>query len=421
MNGDASSLTRILFVDDSKVMLKTASKILSVEFDVVTAVDGDDAWEKLGRDHDIQVLFTDINMPKCDGYELLKKVRTADEPGLHNMPVILVTGADDDETAQQTALDRGATDFLNKRFVSTELLPRARAHAKYERISRQLQAQSTVDSLTGLDNEAGFVHRLEQDIAYARRHGQGLALMRVQIDDLVRTYEGRGNEVVEQIVVHVANLIRKRIRDEDTAAHIGLGGFAISLPGGHLAGIEAMAAKLHSQAAFNVLEVDGQRFPIALSTAVISTEDGVWVSTIDALERCEAVLYRARVPVTAPAAPAKVAQPQPAVPAATPARAKIKAPEPAAAKTTARIKVPEPAAAKTTARIKAPEPAAAKPTPTNEPLRRDPPREQPREVRPQEVPRKTPHVLQRLMSSLRLFGANQRARLARFLKRLGGK
>ena len=279
MNGEPSSLTRILFVDDSKVMLKTASKILSAEFDVVTAVDGEDAWEKLGRDPDIQVLFTDINMPKCDGYALLKKVRTADEQGLHNMPVILVTGADDDETGRQTALDQGATDFLNKRFVNTELLPRARAHAKYERITLQLQAQSTLDPMTGLANETGFLERLEQDIAYARRHRLELTLMRVEIDGLVATYERRGNEVVDQIVVHVANLIRKRIRKEDTAARIGLGGFAISVPGGQLDGVEAMAAYLHDQVAVTALEVDGQRVSISLSTAVISAE-------MDDLDKC---------------------------------------------------------------------------------------------------------------------------------------
>ena len=38
MNDEAKSSTRILFVDDSKVMLKTASKILGTEFDVITAV-----------------------------------------------------------------------------------------------------------------------------------------------------------------------------------------------------------------------------------------------------------------------------------------------------------------------------------------------------------------------------------------------
>ena len=140
MSAQASPSTRILFVDDSKVMLKTAAKILKAEFEVITAVDGNDAWAKLEKDHDIQVLFTDINMPDCDGYELLKFVRTSDDPGLNAMPVILVTGADDDQTARQTALDRGATDFINKKSLGEELLPRARAHARYQRISRKLRA-----------------------------------------------------------------------------------------------------------------------------------------------------------------------------------------------------------------------------------------------------------------------------------------
>jgi two-component system cell cycle response regulator len=404
MNGENSSLTQILFVDDSKVMVKTASKILSAEFDVITAVDGDDAWEKLKQHHDIQVLFTDINMPRCDGYGLLKKVRTADDPGLRNMPVILVTGADDDESARQQALDGGATDFINKRAASSELLPRARAHAKYQRMSKQLQAQSTLDPLTGLANEQGFLGRLEQDIAYARRHVQELALMRVEIEDLVATFQDRGNEVVEQIVVHVSNLIRKRIREEDTAAHIGLGGFAISLPGGHLDGIEAMAARLHADAAAPWRGIPGQWFPITLRTAVVSTHDGAWVSTVDALERCEAELDRVRERVPVPATPVVVERPQPAKSDATPALGATKAAEPATAKTA--IKTPEPAAAMTTA--------------TDASSRRDSLREQPEQVHAQ-VPRKTPYLLQRLIVSLRLFGARQRARLTRFLRKLVGK
>jgi two-component system cell cycle response regulator len=374
MNGEPSSLTRILFVDDSKVMLKTASKILSAEFEVITAVDGLDAWEKLERDPDVQVLFTDINMPRCDGYALLNKVRSANGLGLHDMPVIMVTGAEEDESAaRQQALDRGATDFLSKKFLSTELLPRARAHAKHQRITAQLQAQSTLDLLTGLENEQGFLHRLEQDIAYARRHGQILALMRVQIDGLAAILQDYGNAVVELIVLHVSQLIRKRIRDEDTAARIGLGGFAISLPGGHQEGIEHMAANLHSQAAFNVLEIDGHRFPITLSTAVISTEQEAWAHAAEALAHCQAALDRPRVP---------------AVPVA--------------------IKVPTPA----------PVPA---PTTPREAQRLEPVREQPKKVPIQEAPKKSPNMLQRLLSSLRSFGERQGARLGRFLKKLVGK
>jgi two-component system cell cycle response regulator len=382
MNGEASTSTRILFVDDSKVMLKTASKILSAEFDVVTAVDGNDAWAKLERDRDIQVMFTDINMPNCDGYALLKKIRSATGPDLRDLPVIMVTGAEEDEAAaRQEALDRGATDFLSKKFLSSELLPRARAHAT-QRIAQKLQAQATLDLLTGLSNEAGILHHLDQDIAYARRHGQGLALMRVQIDDLVRTFQDRGSTVVDQIVVHVAGLIRRRIREEDTAARIGLSGFAISLPGGQRDGIEAMAASLRAQAAENVLEIDGRPFPVSLSTAVIGTEQEIWKNAQEALARCQALLDRPRQrPPMAPIAP--VAAP------------------------------PAP--------IAAPKPVTVQTTPTRDMPQPSPVRVPPKQVPTPEVPEKTPNVLQRLVSSLRLFGARQSARLVRFLKKLVGR
>jgi len=393
MNAEAGTSTRILFVDDSKVILKTAYKILSAEFDVITAVDGDDAWKKLGLDPDVQVVFTDINMPGTDGFGLLSKVRSAEDPGMHAMPVILVTGADDDESARQLALERGATDFLNKKFMNTELLTRARAHSKYQRIAVQLRAQSMVDPQTGLANEQGFVVRLEQDIAYARRHGDELALMRVEIDDLAATQKSLGDAVVEQIVLQVANLIRKRIRVEDTAGRIGQGSFAISLPGGHLDGIEAMAVFLHDQAA-HALKVDGQVMLVSLTMAVISTKQGVWKSTLDALDRSEAELERTRQTTPKPvpkALPKAVQQPQP--PVSTPSRTAT---------------TPE-------------EPATTKAAPTNEPPRLDELRFKPRQPPTQEGIRKKPNAWRRLLSFLRSHGASLRARLSRFLRKLVGK
>ena len=257
----------------------------------------------------------------------------------------------------------------------------------------QLQAHSTLNPLTGLDNASGFIHRLEQDIAYARRHGQGLALMRVQIDDLAATFQERGNAVVEQIVVHVANLIRGRIREEDTAARIGLGGFAISLPGGQLDGIEAMAAKLHSQARFDVLEVDGRRLPINLSTAVVSAEQDVWTSAQDALDRVQALLDHPRPQAPVLALPTAVALPQPAALVTTP-----------------------PAAA-----TRKPESVTVQAMPTRDALPRDPVQAQPKQRHIQHPPSETPNALQRLMSSLRVLGKKLRERVIHFLQKRGGK
>src|SRR5438093_10656191 len=106
-------------------------------------------------------------------------IRTASDPGTQNLPVIVLTGAEDDEAARVEALELGATDFITKPFTTVDVVARARAHASYQRITQQLRAQTTLDPLTGLANKQGFLDRLQQDISYARRHQQALALVRL--------------------------------------------------------------------------------------------------------------------------------------------------------------------------------------------------------------------------------------------------
>jgi two-component system, cell cycle response regulator len=212
MSGEPAVKTKVLVVDDSNLMRKAAQKMLASEFDVVTAVDGIDAWTQLERDTSIQVVFSDLSMPRSDGYDLLKKVRMAEDPGLQGMPLIIVTGADNDEAARMKALDMGATDFITKPFTSTDLVARARAHAKYQRITKQLQEQTTLDPLTGMLNKAGFMDRVQQEVFFSRRHLQPLTLVRLEIGGLRDLFLASGKGPAEALVLHVARQIRERIR-----------------------------------------------------------------------------------------------------------------------------------------------------------------------------------------------------------------
>lgn len=371
MGSEPGTLTRILVVDDSKLMLKSAHKTLGNEFEVITAVDGDDAWKKLEHDPSLQVLFTDLDMPRCDGFELLQRVRQAADPGLQSMPVIIVTGLNDDETVRMRALDLGATDFITKPFTSTDLLARARAHAKYQRITKQLQAQSMLDPLTGLASKPEFLERLQQDIAYARRHGQALALVRLEIEDLRGIFLKRGKAVAEQLVVDVSKLIRARIRKEDTAARIGLGGFAIALPGGELEGIEGFVARLQSDAVATL--------PVLLSASVLSGDVESWPSAQEAVDRCQALAGRALAQAATTVASELARRPTQALPQAAPQ-------------------------------------AHATATAVNESLHLDPLLELLDTGHKQQVIEKMPEVLRRLGPLLRLLDTKQRLTLIRFLE-----
>ena len=92
---------RLLMIDDSKLMRKSAVKMLGADFDVVVAVDGREGLKKINEDDAIQVVFTDLNMPNLDGYELLQAIRTRQDEGIRNLPVIVVTGAENDDEAKE--------------------------------------------------------------------------------------------------------------------------------------------------------------------------------------------------------------------------------------------------------------------------------------------------------------------------------
>ncbi|MFY2764700.1 GGDEF domain-containing response regulator [Arenimonas sp. MALMAid1274] len=397
MDGGAPARSRILVVDDSRLMRKAAQKMLGDEFDLATAEDGEDAWEQIKADDTLQVVFTDLNMPRCTGYELLARIRGSDDPGVQALPVIIVTGAENDEAARMQALDMGATDFITKPFTTTDLVARARAHANNRRITRQLQAQSTLDPLTGLANKAGFLDRLQQDIAYARRHQQPMSLVRLEIEDFRRFFLYQGRDVAERLVQQVAKLLRARIRKEDTAARIGLGGFALSLPGGELIGIGGMLERLRSELAANLpVGEDGQAISVVLQSAVVSPDTADATDASALMDQCTAQLASPQADT-----PASVAATEAAASASPVEASGAAAPMP-------------PSTVESTAAV-APAASAA----ATETLRLDPLIDALVAGNARPAQEKLPQIIGRLLPILRLLGPNQRAQLIQFLQRLG--
>jgi two-component system, cell cycle response regulator len=293
MSATLPNKSRILLVDDSPVMRKAASKMLGEEFDVATATDGVDAWEKIQADTTIQVIFTDLSMPRMDGYALLQKIRAAEDEGTLNMPVIVVTGAENDESARKKALDLGATDFITKPFGSIDLLARARAHANYRRIARKLEQQITLDALTGLANKAGFLDRLQQDIAFASRYAQPLSVVRIDIDDFRNVFLKQGKSSAEALIQHVARTLHDRVRKEDTAARIGLASFALALAAGQHEGSKGLIERLRAEFQAAAATIAGKPLAFTISAAVYTPALNDAPGATETLEACEALLQSA--------------------------------------------------------------------------------------------------------------------------------
>lgn len=116
-NTDADVRGAVLLVDDEPLLLKSLSRLLSgAGFQVQTSADGQEAADRVG-DGVFDVVVSDIRMPRMDGVQLLRAIRTHDL----DVPVVLMTGSPDVDSARQ-AVEYGALSYLVKPFGAEQLL-----------------------------------------------------------------------------------------------------------------------------------------------------------------------------------------------------------------------------------------------------------------------------------------------------------
>ncbi|HNG81283.1 MAG TPA: response regulator [Burkholderiaceae bacterium] len=109
----------ILAVDDSASMRQMVSFTLkSAGYNVVEAVDGQDAWEKAGG-RAFDLVLTDQNMPRMDGISLTKKLRESSQ--FKATPILILTTESSDQM-KQAGRAAGATGWLVKPFDPAKLL-----------------------------------------------------------------------------------------------------------------------------------------------------------------------------------------------------------------------------------------------------------------------------------------------------------
>jgi len=111
----------VLIVDDSRVIRVSMKKILGDEYNVVEAEDGEDGWAKIRAHKDVRCVFTDYSMPELDGFGLLARIKGSSNPQVNQLPVVLVTGAEDDSSIQEEANKSGFADIVMKPFKPGEI------------------------------------------------------------------------------------------------------------------------------------------------------------------------------------------------------------------------------------------------------------------------------------------------------------
>jgi CheY-like chemotaxis protein/predicted Ser/Thr protein kinase len=125
---------RLLIADDDPEQRRALRALLErLGYEVEEAEDGRAALEMVER-RAPDLVLTDLTMPELDGFELLRRLKTADHS--RDIPVIVVSGVDDVESVVR-CIERGAEDHVTKPFDAVLLQARVRASLERKRMRDQ--------------------------------------------------------------------------------------------------------------------------------------------------------------------------------------------------------------------------------------------------------------------------------------------
>ena len=186
---------KVLIVDDEESQRAgLASMISSWGYTAETAYDGQDALDKINNGP-IQVLVTDLMMPRMDGFELLKRLGAQG----YVPPAIVLTAFGNIETAIATIHDLGAFWFLEKpiqpaalRILLERAASQSRLAEETERLQRQLTYQGVLVDLVGSSAAMQGVFSLIRQVAPSKAAV------------LINGESGTGKELVARAVHHLS-------------------------------------------------------------------------------------------------------------------------------------------------------------------------------------------------------------------------
>jgi signal transduction histidine kinase len=212
----------VVVADDEPDMLRFLKTQLSAQYQVLEAVDGQQAIEKASQFLPDLILL-DMMMPEKDGLQACRELR--ERTSTQAIPIVLLTARADEET-KLAALSAGASDFLTKPFSSTELHVRIRnlvqSHQYQAKLARQNQAlETTIGQLKETEAQlvqseklaslgrmsAGIIHEINNPLNFATT---GLFTLRKRTNALAPAFQAECQGIlldVEEGLKRVQNII----------------------------------------------------------------------------------------------------------------------------------------------------------------------------------------------------------------------
>lgn len=226
---------RVLAADDNPISQTVLRSMLQKwGYEVVSASDGDQAWQLLHSPQPPSMAILDWMMPGTDGVEICRRLRAAGgEPYTY---ILLLTSRSDLKDVVE-ALDAGADDYLTKPFNSSELRARLRAGRRIVELQEQLLAaqeelrlRATHDGLTGLLNRSAIMEILRRELARCSRENRPISIVMADLDKFKHINDSFGHQAGDAVLREAAARMCSSFRCYDSVGRYGGEEFLVVLP-----------------------------------------------------------------------------------------------------------------------------------------------------------------------------------------------
>jgi diguanylate cyclase (GGDEF)-like protein len=275
----------ILVVEDNNIQGKLTKRFLEDSGYAVTwTIDGMSAFRSF-MTQSFDVILLDRILPDMDGNEVCRWLKhNQDTKGI---PIIIISAKDTTADIVQ-GLDSGADDYISKPYEEIELNARVSAALRMKLLQDELRQKndelkemltrvetlSNTDPLTGLFNRRRFEAILRSEFNKAKRYKAPLSCIMIDIDHFKPVNDTYGHAVGDAVIKDVAEIIKRSVRDVDTACRWGGDEFIVVTPMTTNANAELPARRILKSVSDHVfVGVSNNKLTVSIGIADVSRPD----------------------------------------------------------------------------------------------------------------------------------------------------
>lgn len=290
---------KILAAEDNPIFQTMLRSMLTKwGYEVITAGNGNEAWQYLQSEEAPRLAILDWMMPGLDGVEVCRRIRGAGrEPYTY---VLLLTARTDSHDLVE-GMEAGADDYLTKPFNTLELRARLRAGRRIVELQEQLliarealREQATHDGLTGLLNRSAILEVLETEWVRSHREKHAVSVLMVDLDHFKRVNDRHGHQAGDVVLCESAARMRSAVRRYDSLGRYGGEEFLVVLPGCDMAGALSHAERLRIALDSEPFSIAGQGISVTCSIGCASHPEDAVASAEELVCAADAALYAAK-------------------------------------------------------------------------------------------------------------------------------